>query len=588
LDKEVIKVLLVEDDEDDYIITRDLLSEIAEKHYELEWVSSYDPALESMQENKCDVYLLDYRLGEHTGLDLLQEAIENGCTAPIILLTGQGDHQVDVEAMKAGASDYLIKGRINADSLERSIRYSIERKKSEKRILQLAFYDSLTGLPNQTSYRDRLQQVIAHARRYNRIAAVLFLDLDNFKRINDTLGHRAGDHLLKLVSERLNGTIRSSDSLSRNRSDKLQTTVARQGGDEFTLILTEIRNPEDAAKVAHRLVSKLSEPYKLEGYEVFITVSIGIAIFPVDGEDIDSILMNADAAMYHAKKQGKNNFQFYRLTMNERAMERLNLENDLRKALERDELLLHFQPKVGIESGKVVGMEALIRWQHPEIGMVSPAEFIPMAEETGLIVPIGEWVLQAACAQINAWQAQGLAPIPVSVNISSQQFQHQELLITIGRLLESSGIPPERLMLEITESVIMQNTDSTFDILNTLTAMGLRLLIDDFVTGYSSVSYLKRLPVFAIKIDRSFINDIATNPDDAAIIKAIIAMAQNLKLKVVAEGVETEEQLAFLRDEQCDVMQGYLFSRPLPAEEVSKLLAQAKEGQTCDYFSTNV
>jgi diguanylate cyclase (GGDEF)-like protein len=588
LDKEVIKVLLVEDDEDDYIITRDLLSEIAEKHYELEWVSSYDPALESMQENKCDVYLLDYRLGEHTGLDLLQEAIENGCTAPIILLTGQGDHQVDVEAMKAGASDYLIKGRINADSLERSIRYSIERKKSEKRILQLAFYDSLTGLPNQTSYRDRLQQVIAHARRYNRIAAVLFLDLDNFKRINDTLGHRAGDHLLKLVSERLNGTIRSSDSLSRNRLDKFQSTVARQGGDEFTLILTEIRNPEDAAKVAHRLVSKLSEPYKLEGYEVFITVSIGIAIFPVDGEDIDSILMNADAAMYHAKKQGKNNFQFYRLTMNERAMERLNLENDLRKALERDELLLHFQPKVGIESGKVVGMEALIRWQHPEIGMVSPAEFIPMAEETGLIVPIGEWVLQAACAQINAWQAQGLAPIPVSVNISSQQFQHQELLITIGRLLESSGIPPERLMLEITESVIMQNTDSTFDILNTLTAMGLRLLIDDFGTGYSSLSYLKRLPVFAIKIDRSFINDIATNPDDAAIIKAIIAMAQNLKLKVVAEGVETEEQLAFLRDEQCDVMQGYLFSRPLPAEEVSKLLAQAKEGQTCDYFSTNV
>jgi diguanylate cyclase (GGDEF)-like protein len=588
LDKEVIKVLLVEDDEDDYIITRDLLSEIAEKHYELEWVSSYDPALESMQENKCDVYLLDYRLGEHTGLDLLQEAIENGCTAPIILLTGQGDHQVDVEAMKAGASDYLIKGRINADSLERSIRYSIERKKSEKRILQLAFYDSLTGLPNQTSYRDRLQQVIAHARRYNRIAAVLFLDLDNFKRINDTLGHRAGDHLLKLVSERLNGTIRSSDSLSRNRSDKLQTTVARQGGDEFTLILTEIRNPEDAAKVAHRLVSKLSEPYKLEGYEVFITVSIGIAIFPVDGEDIDSILMNADAAMYHAKKQGKNNFQFYRLTMNERAMERLNLENDLRKALERDELLLHYQPKVGIESGKIVGMEALIRWQHPEIGMVSPAEFIPMAEETGLIVPIGEWVLQAACAQINAWQAQGLAPIPVSVNISSQQFQHQELLITIGRLLESSGIPPERLMLEITESVIMQNTDSTFDILNTLTAMGLRLLIDDFGTGYSSLSYLKRLPVYAIKIDRSFISDIATNPDDAAIIKAIIAMAQNLKLKVVAEGVETEEQLAFLRDEQCDVMQGYLFSRPLPAEEASKLLAQEQEGQARDCFSVNV
>ncbi len=588
MDNEVIKVLLVEDDEDDYIMARDLLSEIAEKHFELEWVSTYDPALEAMQENNFDVYLLDYRLGEHTGLDLLEEAIDNGCSAPIILLTGQGYHEVDVEAMKAGASDYLIKGQINADSLERSIRYSIERKKSDKRIMQLAFYDGLTGLPNQTSFRDRLQQVIAHARRYKRIAAVLFLDLDNFKRINDTLGHRAGDYLLKLVSERLNGTIRSSDSLARNRSDKPQTTVARQGGDEFTLILTEIRNPEDAAKVAHRIVSKLSEPYKLEGYEVFITVSVGIAIFPVDGEDIDSILMNADAAMYHAKKQGKNNFQFYRLTMNERAIERLNLENDLRKALERDELLLHYQPKVGIQSGEIVGMEALIRWQHPELGMVSPAEFIPLSEETGLIVPIGEWVLQAACAQINAWQSQGLPHIPVSVNLSSQQFQHQELLITIERLLESSGISPEHLMLEITESVIMQNTDSTFDILNTLTAIGLRLLIDDFGTGYSSLSYLKRLPVFAIKIDRSFIRDISTSPDDAAIIKAIIAMAQNLKLKVVAEGVETEEQLAFLRDEQCDVMQGYLFSRPLPAEEASKLLAREKEQQAKDCSPTNV
>ena len=588
MDKEAIKVLLVEDDEDDYIMTRDLLSEIAEKHFELEWVSTYDPALKSMQENNYDVYLLDYRLGEHTGLELLQEAIDIGCTAPIILLTGQGDHEVDVEAMKAGASDYLIKGQINADSLERSIRYSIERKRSEKRILQLAFYDSLTGLPNQTSYRDRLQQVISHARRYNRIAAVLFLDLDNFKRINDTLGHRAGDHLLRLVSERLNGTIRSSDSLARNRSDKLHTTVARQGGDEFTLILTEVSNPEDAAKVAHRIVRRLSEPYKLEGYEVFITVSIGIAIYPFDGEDIDSILMNADAAMYHAKKQGKNNFQFYRLTMNERAMERLNLENDLRKALERDELLLHYQPKVGIQSGKIVGMEALIRWQHPEMGMVSPGEFIPLAEETGLIVPIGEWVLRAACAQINSWQAQGFPHIPVSVNISSHQFQHQGLLKTISQLLESSGISPEHLMLEITESVIMQNTESTFDILNTLTSMGLRLLIDDFGTGYSSLSYLKRLPVFAIKIDRSFISDISTSTDDAAIIKAIIAMAQNLKLKVVAEGVETEEQLAFLRNEQCDVMQGYLFSRPLPAEEASKLLTRGKEEPARDCFSTNV
>jgi diguanylate cyclase (GGDEF)-like protein len=570
----IIKVLLVEDDEDDYIMTRDLLSEITGENFELEWVSTYNPALESMQENNCDVYLLDYRLGEHTGLDLMRKAMKNGCRGPVIILTGQGDREIDLEAMKAGAADYLLKNQLNAPLLERSIRYAIERKRTEDHIFRMAYYDDLTRLPNRVLFQDRLRQAIVSADRNNKLAAILFLDVDNFKRINNTFGYHMADQLLSEIAERLNDTMRKTDSIARQSDSEL---FAR-GGDEFTVLLNEIRGVEDAARVAKRIIESLSRPFTLDNNEIFITTSIGMAIFPDDGRDVDSLLKNADAAMYHAKEQGKNNFQYYRQSMNAAAFERLTMENDLRKAVERDELLLYYQPQIDLRTGKISGMEVLLRWNHHAKGMVMPSDFIPLAEDTGLIIPISEWIMHTACVQNKAWQKEGLQTIPVSVNLSSLQFRQKNILGTILQILENSKLNPDYLILEITESSLMDNTEETFATLNALSEMGLRLTIDDFGTGYSSLSYLKRFPLYAIKIDRSFVNGITTNHGDAAIVKAIIAMAHSLKLQVVAEGVETEEQLDFLRNEVCDEMQGFLFSRPLPTEELSKLLIQEKEG----------
>ncbi len=572
MDKEQIKILLVEDDEDDYIMTRDLISEIEGANFKLEWVKTHDEALKVMDGNKHDVYLFDYRLGEVTGLELLRKVEENGCKAPVIMLTGQGDKEIDMEAMKAGAADYLVKGQINAGLLERSIRYAIERKKSEEQIRHMAYYDNLTSLPNRTLFKDRLKLAMAHCRRYNRQSALLFLDLDNFKRVNDTFGHTVGDLLLKEVAERLNQSVRISDSVARNIDEGTKDTVARLGGDEFIILLTEIAHPHDAAKVAKRILEVLSPPLILDGHEVFIRVSIGIAIYPLDGEDIESLLKNSDAAMYHAKSSGKNNYQFYRKSMNAAALDKLTLENSLHRALERGELLLYYQPQIDLRKGKITGMEALMRWQHPEKGMIQPSEFIPIAEETGLIIPMSEWLLNTACVQNKAWQEEGLGPVRISVNLSAQQFKQDNLVHTVSRALNNSGLAPGWLELEITENIIMQNTQATLDTLHKLKGMGLNFAMDDFGTGYSSFAYLKKFPLDLIKIDQSFVKDITANPDSAAIVTAIIAMTNSLKLSVIAEGVETEQQQTFLLEHGCYKMQGYLYSRPLPADEAGEFI----------------
>ncbi|MBI5098873.1 MAG: EAL domain-containing protein [Nitrospirae bacterium] len=574
----VIKILLVDDDEDDYIMTRDLLSGVEGTHYELQWIKTYDSAVEIIDQKNHDVYLFDYHLGEHTGLELLLQVIKNGCRAPIIMLTGQGDKELDMQAMKTGAADYLVKGHINSPLLERSIRYAIERKRSEEDIYRMAYYDILTNLPNRLLFRDRLKQAIGLAERYNRLGAVMFLDLDNFKRINDTFGHYTGDQLLKSTAERLKNCMRKCDSLSRQNVDDSVDTIARLGGDEFTIILTEIKHIEDSAKVAQRILGSLSEQFVLNDHEIFISASVGIAIYPHDGKDIDSILKNADAAMYHAKAEGKNNYQYYKQSMNASALEKLTMENDLRKALERKEFTLYYQPQIDIAKRKIVGLEALIRWHRTDKTVVLPADFIPLAEETGLIIPISNWVIHTACEQNKAWQAAGFSNIPISVNISNLQFQQKNFVNTIVQVLRDTGLRPGNIILEITESTIMHNADMVFATLYELSCMGLRLTIDDFGTGYSSLSYLKRIPLYSIKIDRSFIKELPDSPDDAAISKAIISMAHSLKLRVVAEGVETEQQLAFLSKQGCDEFQGFLFSRPLPADEIFKLLTGERNG----------
>lgn len=573
IEKQQIKILLVEDDEDDYVMTRDMLSEIEGASYSLDWAPTYNAALETINRNEHDVCLFDYRLGEHNGIELLHEAVKNGCKLPIIMLTGHGDHEVDIKAMKAGAADYLIKGKIDASVLEHSIRYAIERKKAEDKILFLAYYDSLTSLPNRILFKDRLYQSLVMAKRHQRLLAILFLDLDNFKRINDTLGHHAGDELLKQVADRLSNYIRKSDSISRYSTDEFSAVVARLGGDEFTILLTEIAQVHDTIKVAQRILDAIAQPFDIEGQEVFITTSIGIAIYPIDGEDVDSLLKNCDTAMYHAKNEGRNNYKFYEQSLNKTALDILALENNLRKALDKHEFRVYYQPRIDIRTRNVVGFEALIRWQHSQKGIIPPSEFIPIAEETGLIIPIGEWVLNEACKQNKTWQAAGFAPVFISVNLSGKQFKQQNLIKVIDHAMSDVRLDPKYLELEITESII-QDTKSTADILRELRNLGLKIAVDDFGTGYSSLSYLRRFPLDTLKIDRSFVKDIAKDPDSEAIVKAIIAMAHCLKLKVIAEGVETEEQLKFLSDEGCDEFQGYLISPPLPADEVVRFLAK--------------
>ncbi len=434
-----------------------------------------------------------------------------------------------------------------------------ELKSAEEHLMYMSVHDALTGLPNRMLFNDRLHMELAHAERNHQMLAVMFLDLDRFKLVNDTLGHAMGDRLLKRVADRLKSCVRKSD------------TVARMGGDEFCFLLPEIAQPEDAVKIAKKILKALKKPWRLGGQEFYITPSIGIAVYPNDGQDADTLMKNADTAMYRAKEQG-NNYQLYTAEMSDQNMERLTSEIALRRALERQEFVIHYQPQINTETGQIIGMEALVRWEHPERGTVFPAEFIPYAEETGLIVPIGEWVLRTACAQNKAWQDAGFPPLRVTVNLSARQFQQKDLVETVDRILKETGLDPRWLELEITETVAMQDVEHTISTLRELRDLGVRIAIDDFGTGYSSFNYLKYFPNHTLKIDKSFVRDVTEGREDAAITKAIIALAQNLNLKVIAEGVETEEQLAFLKRQQCNEIQGYLFSRPLPAEEFTRML----------------
>ncbi|MGA2939449.1 MAG: EAL domain-containing protein [Syntrophobacteraceae bacterium] len=452
------------------------------------------------------------------------------------------------------------------------VRDITERKRTEERVFRLAYHDILTGLLNRNSFKEHLAQALAQAQRYGRYVAILFLDLDRFKRINDTFGYKVGDLLLQSVADRISEGVRKSDKPARNVD-----SVSRLGGDEFTILLPEIVHVQDSAKVAKRILETVSSPLTVAGHEIFMTGSIGITVYPMDGEDPDTLLKNADAAMYSAKEQGRNNYQFYSEAMNASSFKRLSLENALRKALDRQEFLLHYQPQVDINSGQIIGMEALLRWNHPETGTVPPGDFIPMAEETGLIVPIGEWVLNTACIYNMVLQKMGLPPRRMAVNISSIQFRPQRLVAAITSALKVSGLDARWLEIELTESAIMKNMEEASGILRELKQMGLRVAIDDFGTGYSSLAHLKRFPLDILKIDRSFIREIPGDRDNEAITTAIIAMAQSLNLEVIAEGVETEEQLSFLRDHGCGAVQGYMFSPALPGEDMKEYLKKEPE-----------
>ena len=454
-----------------------------------------------------------------------------------------------------------------------------EQKVAERNLAYLANYDSLTGLPNRVLFRKRLAQAMQRADQHVQLMALMFLDLDRFKTVNDSLGHQSGDELLQQVAKRLAGCLRGRDTVGRGvRKGQADSMVSRLGGDEFTLIVEGVSNVEEITRIAQRVLDEFAQPFLLDEHEIVVSVSIGITVYPFDDKSLDDLIRDADAAMYRAKEQGRNNFQFYADDLNVNAIESLWTEAELRQALERDQFELVYQPKLDIRKGTINGAEALLRWNSPRLGQVQPVRFIPILEDTGLIVPVGLWVLRTACAQAAAWNRAGM-DLNIAVNLSSRQFRDESLIAKISAALEDSGLPASKLELEVTESLLMEDSTRSEATLDRIKQMGVRISIDDFGTGYSSLAYLKRFPLNTLKIDRSFVRDIGIDQDDTAIVLAVIALAQSLRISVVAEGVETAEQLAFLRGTQCEEAQGYLIGRPLKVDAFEQKIAESREAE---------
>jgi diguanylate cyclase (GGDEF)-like protein len=555
-------VLLIEDNPGDTRLIREMLVDGAEELFRLDCVTRLSQGLEYLSTHGAGLVLLDLSLPDSFGFDTFLKVYAHSPKVPIIVLTGNDDQTIALSAVKTGAQDYLVKGKLDRELLLRSMQYSIERKRYQEQIEHQANFDALTGLPNRNLLHDRLRQSV-FAQRFVRAIGVVFLDIDHFKFVNDSLGHNTGDKLLQQVAERLIQTVRDGD------------TVARLGGDEFILILNDQAGQEVIYRAMQRIIAKIAEPINVDGHELLVTCSAGVSLYPQDGPDVETLLRNADAAMYRAKDRGRNNFQFYTAEMNQQVNERLKMENGLRRALERKELELYYQPRIDVRTGAAVGCEALLRWNHPERGLLLPERFIALAEETGLIVPIGEWVLRTACARARTWQKRKSPPVSVSVNLSSRQFKQEALAAAVAAALKESGLDPRLLEMELTESLVMHDTDAAIQVLTRLREIGVELSVDDFGTGYSSLSYLTRLPISALKIDQSFVHDVGERdaPDEGIVAQAIISLGHNLKLKVVGEGVETDAQFEFLKRHGCDEVQGFRFGKPVPAGEFERFLS---------------
>lgn len=483
------------------------------------------------------------------------------------LMEGQTFQDVFINRRKDGSLYYEEKSITPLKDDEGKVAHFIstgkditEQMKTRERLQHLSNHDGLTGLPNRSLFMDRLGQAISRARWNGRVIAVLFIDIDRFKNINETLGFDYGDTVLQTVAERLNQSVRDGD------------TVARLGDDEFAVVLEDIYQKEDIPVVVEKIIKSLSQVHVLKDHELFVTSSMGISLYPNDGSDGQTLIQNADVAIHHAKESGSNHYRFYESAMNTQSLYRLNMESSLRKALEREEFVLHYQPQINLKSGKIIGFEALLRWHHPSLGMVSPVEFIPLLEETGMINPVGRWILRTACLVGREWNELGLGDIKISVNISPLQFENSDISSIVAEVLSETGLDAQHLEIELTESAIMRSPKKTIAVLSTLNDMGVTLAIDDFGTGYSSLSYLQKFPIDVLKIDRSFVKDVSKNNGDASIVSAIISMAHSLKLSVIAEGVETVQQLSFLQERNCEMVQGFLFSKAVPYENSISML----------------
>jgi diguanylate cyclase (GGDEF)-like protein len=582
--EKTLQILLVEDSAGDARLLREMFRKEEPDSFELTHMLCMSDAMLHLAKGGVDIALLDLGLPDAHGLDVVRRALEVAPNVPVIVLTGLDDETLAAEAMKEGALDYLIKGQIESRALPRALRHAIERHRMQteadqikKLQLQLkddflnaaratalemshsASHDVLTNLPNRVLFNDRLTQAISLAERQRKQLAVMFIDLDNFKKVNDSLGHGVGDKLLQSIAERLRASVRRSD------------TIGRLGGDEFVVLLAQIEHAEDAACSARKILRTLTAPYIIDNKTLDMNVSIGVSAYPGDGQDAEALINRADNALYDAKQSGRNNYKFFRREMHERLAERQSLEADLRRALGRNEFLLHYQPMFNLQTGQITGVEALIRWVHPQRGLLYPAQFVPIAEECGLILSIGQWVLLEACKQARAWRDVGLGVMPVSVNVSAAEFGAKDFLSGVRAVLIATGVEPQNLELELTESVLMHDAEAAVVTMVKLKAMGVQIAIDDFGMGYSSFTYLRRFPSDALKLHHSFVQEIAADPRDAAIVSAMINVGKNLKQRIIAEGVETHAQLDFLQRHECGEGQGYYFSRPVVAERAADL-----------------
>ncbi|MGM0655464.1 MAG: two-component system response regulator [Thermodesulfobacteriota bacterium] len=540
-------------------------------------------AIDAFEKLNPHAILMDVNMPEMDGFTACKtiRSLPNGEHVPVLMMTGLEDVESIDRAFVAGATDFVSKP-INWAVLKYRIKYMLRASAAfndvilqQKQIQELAYYDHLTGLANRTMFRENLIREVKNCRK-EELLAVLFMDLDRFKLVNDSLGHKAGDNLLRQVAERIKTSIRRTDGLGWLKEDAKQVMVSRQGGDEFTVLLPNLKAPDNAGLVAKRINEKLSRVFYIDDHEVFISSSIGISLFPLDGNDAESLIANADLAMYHAKAIGGSRFQFFEQALNIQAKKRLEFENDLRKAVIGDKITLFYQPQVSLLDGRIVGAEALSRWHNPRMGNVSPAEFIPAIEEMGLVVPFTDWVIREAGRRLLEWYDQGIEAIRIAVNISSKHFVEQEIPDKIIKMLNAHNLPSSCLEVELTESVMAAQGSQTLDILNRLKEIGLTISVDDFGTGYSSLSYLKTFPVDVVKIDRFFIKDILTGKKDESIVKAMISMAHSMDMKVVAEGIETRKQLALLHRMGCDYGQGFLFSPAVPRDEFYGMLKAKK------------
>jgi len=577
-------ILYIEDDAGIAYLVRKRLETYG---YLIELADSGRKGLDKYDASIHDLVIADYQLPDMDGCQIIRELKEKNNFTPIIMLTGAGNEKIVIEAFKLGVADYLVKDvnqvflellpnitesalftknlvKKNESQQKELEYYAKELEERNKELQKLAQHDALTGLANRAVFHEALQGAIARAHRNSQNMALLLIDLDGFKSINDTYGHQAGDLFLKEISARFKSILRESDH------------IARIGGDEFAVILEDLHDPQDAAIVANKLLASMRQPITVENQEVKITVSIGIDSYPSCGQDAVQLIKNADAALYLAKKEGKNACQFFTPELNRQTMELAELEKDLSGALKRGEMYLHFQPKFNMAASRIIGAEALIRWTHPEKGNVGPNIFIPIAERSPLIQEIGIWVLKTACRQGHAWQKEGLAPLLISVNVSPQQLKEKDFAEKVFNILESCKFPPESLELEITETSLLKNIDRCRDTLKRLRKKGIKISVDDFGTGYSSIAHLRQLPVDILKIDKSLIRHIATDVDEAAIASAVIDLAHNINLEVAAEGVETAEQLKFLQSRNCDALQGFFLGRPMPVNDFAKAMKKKK------------